>query len=440
MTSEIILTIFLVLLNGFFVAAEFAIVKVRVTQLSDTNSKASPKLLSASKQVVGNLDNYLAATQLGVTLASLGLGWVGEDVMTEIILRAIHLFHFNLSMEIIHKISVPIAFILITTLHIVFGELAPKSIAIRKAVNTTLVIAMPLKAFFFIFRPFIWLLNKMANAVLRLLGINPAQEQESHTEEEIKLIISESGESGVMEDSEIELIQNVFDFDVRRVREILVHRKEISAIDIKQPFTKIIDYVTQEGYSRYPVYEDDLNNVIGILYVKDMLQSLHLNKSEDVRKMLRPAFYIPDSMKIKDLLKTFQKDHNQMAIVTDEYGDIAGIVTMEDILEELVGDIQDEHDAELPIVEKQADGTFSVLAHQSIDDINEFLPLALPTDDHYSTLSGLITYHHGSVPVEGERLELEGYEMIILKMYRSSVERVLLKLLEPLEEEKKEES
>ncbi|QES87476.1 hemolysin family protein [Rhizosphaericola mali] len=440
MTSEIILTIFLVLLNGFFVAAEFAIVKVRVTQLSDTNSKASPKLLSASKQVVGNLDNYLAATQLGVTLASLGLGWVGEDVMTEIILRAIHLFHFNLSMEIIHKISVPIAFILITTLHIVFGELAPKSIAIRKAVNTTLVIAMPLKAFFFIFRPFIWLLNKMANGVLRLLGINPAQEQESHTEEEIKLIISESGESGVMEDSEIELIQNVFDFDVRRVREILVHRKEISAIDIKQPFTKIIDYVTQEGYSRYPVYEDDLNNVIGILYVKDMLQSLHLNKSEDVRKMLRPAFYIPDSMKIKDLLKTFQKDHNQMAIVTDEYGDIAGIVTMEDILEELVGDIQDEHDAELPIVEKQADGTFSVLAHQSIDDINEFLPLALPTDDHYSTLSGLITYHHGSVPVEGERLELEGYEMIILKMYRSSVERVLLKLLEPLEEKEKEEN
>lgn len=425
MTFQLIATILLVLLNGFFVAAEFAIVKVRTTQLNDT-TKGSTKATAAAKKVISNLDNYLAATQLGITIASLALGFVGEEVVTELLLKCITTFHINIDTQILHKISVVLGFILITILHIVFGELAPKSIAIRKAVNTTLFVALPLRAVYFIFKPFIWMLNKMANAVLRLMGISPVQEQDIHSEEEIKLILSESGEGGAIENSEIELIQNVFDFDTRRVKEISVHRKDISGVDINLPFEQIIDLVTQEGYSRYPVYDDKFNDVLGILYVKDLLQAYHKNKNTDLKSILRPAYFIPDSMKIKDLLKTFQKDHNQMAMVTDEYGDIAGLVTMEDILEELVGDIQDEHDAEMPVVEEQQDGSYLVSAHESIEDINELIPIQLPTSDHYSTLSGLITYHHGSVPVEGEILELEGYKMVILKMYRSSVEKVLL--------------
>ncbi|PZP40726.1 MAG: hemolysin [Pseudopedobacter saltans] len=438
MTFQLIATIFLVLLNGFFVAAEFAIVKVRTTQLNDT-TKGSTRATAAAKKVISNLDNYLAATQLGITIASLALGFVGEEVVTELLLKCISIFNISIDPTILHKISVVLGFILITILHIVFGELAPKSIAIRKAVNTTLFVALPLRAIYFIFKPFIWMLNKMANAVLRLIGISPAQEQDIHSEEEIKLIISESGEGGAIENSEIELIQNVFDFDTRRVKEISVHRKDISGIDINLSFEKIIDFVTQEGYSRYPVYNEKFNDVLGILYVKDLLQALHKNPKINIKSILRPAYFIPDSMKIKDLLKTFQKDHNQMAMVTDEYGDIAGLVTMEDILEELVGDIQDEHDAEVPVVETQQDGSFLVLAHESIEDINELIPIQLPTSDHYSTLSGLITYHHGSVPVEGEILELDGYKMVILKMYRSSVEKVLLSPLEPAEEETEEE-
>ena len=433
MTIQLILTIFFVLLNGFFVAAEFAIVKVRTTQLNDFTKGSSSKATIAAKQVTSNLENYLAATQLGITIASLALGWIGEEVMTECLLRIVDLFHMTVDPKTLHKISVPIAFVLITVLHIVFGELAPKSIAIRKSVNTTLIVAIPLKAFYFVFRPFIWFLNKMANGILHLIGIPPAQEQGIHSEEEIKLILSESGEGGAIENSEIELIQNVFDFDVRRVKEVLVHRKDICGIDINLPFEKIIDLVAQEGYSRYPVYNEKFNDILGILYVKDLLQALHKNPQANLKSILRPAYFIPDSMKIKDLLKKFQKEHNQMAMVTDEYGDIAGIVTMEDILEELVGDIQDEHDAELPIVEKQQDGSYLVLAHESIDDLNELLPIQLPTSEHYSTLSGLITFHHGSVPVEGETLELNGYQMLILKMYRSSVEKVRLAPLEPIE-------
>lgn len=434
MTFQFLATIFLILANGFFVAAEFAIVKVRSTQLNDS-TKGSSKATAAAKKVTANLDNYLAATQLGITIASLALGYVGEAVMTDILKNFLSLFHLSVNEAYLSKIAIFLGFAVITILHIVFGELAPKSIAIRKAVNTTLFVALPLRAFYFIFKPFIWMLNKMANTILRMIGISPVQEQDIHSEEEIKLILSESGEGGAIENSEIELIQNVFDFDTRRVKEVLVHRKDICSIDVHLPFEKIVDFVTQEGYSRYPVYNEKFNDILGILYVKDLLQALYKTPHTDIKTILRPAYFIPDSMKIKDLLKTFQKDHNQMAMVTDEYGDIAGLVTMEDILEELVGDIQDEHDAELPIVEKQADGSYFVLAHESIDDLNELLPIQLPTSDHYSTLSGLITFHHGSVPIEGEVLELNGYQMIILKMYRSSVEKVILKTLEPIEDD-----
>ncbi|MGF7232414.1 hemolysin family protein [Arachidicoccus sp.] len=434
---KVFLTIFLVLLNGFFVAAEFAIVKVRSSQITSTKG-VSPKLINVAKTVTSNLDNYLAATQLGITLASLGLGWVGESVMTAYVQKLFLLFNFPIAATSADKIAIVIAFILITILHIVFGELAPKSIAIRKAAPTTLLVALPLRAFYFVFRPFIFLLNTLANFVLRILGVDPIKDQDIHTEEEIKMIISESEEGGEIEDSERELINNVFDFDSSRVRDILTHRKDIVALDIDVSFDEIVKTVVEEGYSRYPVYRETLNDLVGILTIKDILQFVNAGKSGEIKKILRPVFYIPDSMKIKDLLRSFQKDHLQIAVVTDEYGDIAGIVTMEDILEELVGDIQDEHDAEQPIVEVQIDGSFLVQSHETIEDINEFLPLKLPEIDDYSTLSGLITYQHGSVPVEGEVLHSDGYEITILKMYRSSVEKVRMRLLPKENEVSKE--
>lgn len=426
---KIILTIFLVLLNGFFVAAEFAIVKVRTSQIN-TNKGASPKIVATARKVTNNLDNYLAATQLGVTLASLGLGWVGESVMTGVVQKIFHLFSIDMATPTAGKVAIILAFVFITILHIVFGELAPKSIAIRKAPATTLIVAVPLHIFYFVFRPFIFLLNSMANLILKAFGIHPIKEQDIHTEEEIKMIISESEEGGAIEDSERELINNVFDFDSRRVRDILTHRKDIVALDIDTSFDEIVNTVVEEGYSRYPVYRETINELVGILTVKDILQFVNAGKTREIKKILRPVFYIPDSMKIKDLLKSFQKDHLQIAVVTDEYGDIAGIVTMEDILEELVGDIQDEHDAELPIVVEQSDGSFLVQSHETLEDINEFLPREFPeNDDDYSTLSGLITFRHGSVPVEGEVIQLDGYEITILKMFRSSVEKVRLRML-----------
>lgn len=427
MLWQLFWTIILVLLNGFFVAAEFAIVKVRSSQIASKGG-ASKRTTAAAKSILSNLDGYLAATQLGITLASLGLGWVGESVMTTIVLTVMDKLGIHIAESAVHVIAVAIAFTIITILHIVFGELAPKSMAIRKPLPTTLVVAVPLRVLFVIFRPFIWMLNGLANSILRLIGITPAGESEIHSEEELKLIISESQEGGAIEETERELIQNVFEFDDSRVKEILTHRKDISALDINLPLAELIDQVIRDGYSRYPVYSNSLDHLQGVVYTKDVVKGVHEKTLVNIKDIMKPVFYVPDSMKIKDLLRTFQLQRLQMAVVTNEFGDTEGIVTMEDILEELVGDIQDEHDHEAPIVE-QKDDNFIVNAHEYLADINELLPYPLPESEHYETLSGLINYIHGNIPREGEVIIIENYEVLILKMFRSSVEKARLKLI-----------
>ncbi|MGF6848034.1 CBS domain containing-hemolysin-like protein [Chitinophaga sp. W3I9] len=428
MLWQLFWTIILVLLNGFFVAAEFAIVKVRSSQINSKGGLTGKRATAAAKSILNNLDGYLAATQLGITLASLGLGWVGESVMTAIVLRLMESLGVTISMAATHVIAVAVAFTIITILHIVFGELAPKSMAIRKPLPTTLVVAIPLRALFVIFRPFIWLLNGLANSILRLMGIKPAGESEIHSEEELKLIISESQEGGAIEETERELIQNVFMFDDSRVKEILTHRKDISSLDINLPLDQLIDQVIRDGYSRYPVSSGSLDELKGVVYTKDVVKGVHEKTLHNIKDIMKPVFYVPDSMKIKDLLRTFQGQRLQMAVVTNEFGDTEGIVTMEDILEELVGDIQDEHDHETPIVE-QKDDNFIVDAHEYLADINELLPHPLPESEHYETLSGLINYIHGNIPREGEVIIIENYEVLILKMFRSSVEKARLKLI-----------
>ena len=426
---KILFTLFLVLVNGFFVAAEFAIVKVRASQLEVRND-VKKSVAKTAKTIVNNLDAYLAATQLGVTLASLGLGWVGESVMTSIILSVFSFLNLDISPETAHQISLPIAFIIITVLHIVFGELAPKSIAIRYPTNTTFAIAWPLRVFYFIFRPFIWLLNGFANSILRLMGIKPIHGSEIHSEEELKMIISESHEGGAIEETERALIQNVFEFDDRRVNNIQTLRKNISAVSITQTVRSAIEYAIQEGYSRYPVYEETLDNIKGVVYTKDLIKHvLDHPELKAIQPIMREAYFISETSKIKNVLKEFQKKHIQMAIVTNEIGELTGILSMEDILEELVGEIQDEYDNEKPIVENTGEDTFIISAHHALSDINKYIPRRLEVGDHFETLSGLIAEKYEDQELkEGDKIELTDYDAIILKMYRNSAETVQLKL------------
>lgn len=428
---KLLLTFFLVLLNGFFVAAEFAIVKVRSSQI-EVNSGLNKSISGAAKSILSNLDAYLAATQLGITLASLGLGWVGEEVMTQMIQKLFFLFNLQISEATAHSWSIPVAFGLITILHIVFGELAPKSLAIRYPTKTTFFVALPLRVFYFVGRPVIWILNGLANFILRIFGITPIHGSEIHSEEELKVIISESHEGGAIEETERALIQNVFEFDDRRVSNIQTLRKNISAIELSWNMKEAIDFAIQEGYSRYPVYDDSLDNIKGILYTKDVIRHL-FSRPEDksIEPLLRKANFISEGAKIKNVLKEFQQKHIQMAVVTNEIGELTGIVTMEDILEELVGEIQDEYDNEKPIVEKTSEHTYLVNAHFTLSDINKYIPFRLEEGEHYETLAGLITELNENKELsEGDLIDIDKYDAVIVKMYRNSVETVQLKVKE----------
>lgn len=431
MLVDIVFTIFLVLLNGFFVAAEFAIVKVRSSQV-EVKTNVGKSTSAAAKSILNNLDSYLAATQLGITLASLGLGWVGEEVVSTLVLRAFDAFSLTTDPALAHAIAIPIAFFAITVMHIVFGELAPKSLAIRYPLSTTFAVSLPLQVFYFVFRPFIWLLNNIANAILRLIGIKPIHGSEIHSEEELKLIIAESQEGGAIDYSERQLIQNVFDFDNRTVREILVPHIKIVGLDDSLEFEEVVKKVVEEGYSRYPVYKGNLDNLIGILNTKDILRAMQSGE-KDWTSMLRPVFYTTGSKAITDLLKEFQNKRTQIAIVANEFGGTDGMVTMEDIIEELVGEIQDEFDNEVPVVQKMSEDTFVVNAHERLYEINKYLPVQLTESEDYETLSGMIVFFTKKFPELNEVIEVESYRIKILRTFKRSVETVEMKLLNQFE-------
>jgi len=423
MAFEIILALFLVFLNGFFVAAEFAIVKVRSSQIGVLAGSSSKK---AAEKIIDNLDGFLAATQLGITLASLGLGWVGEDVVSEIIINFIHRLGFEISEKLAHQIAIPIAFGTITILHIVFGELAPKSLAIRYPTQTTLAVSVPLRVFHFVFKPFIGLLNGFANLVLKILGIKPV-EHEIHSEEELKLIIAESEEGGAIESSERELIQNVFDFDDRIVKQVMVPRIKISGISATSTLDEAIQLVLREGYSRYPIYEKNLDEIKGIVHSKDIVQH-YINKTgKSLIEISQSPYSVTENKPIDHLLREFQKKKVQMAIVISEYGGTIGIVTLEDIIEELVGEIQDEHDHEVQVVTQTGD-TFKVIATSSIHDINKSLDTPLEESDDYETLAGLLLTLRPSDMAEGEEIVVGDYIVKIIKMNKSLPELVELRL------------
>ena len=426
MALDIFITIFLVFLNGFFVAAEFAIVKVRSSQIALQVSSSSKR---AAQIIIDNLDGFLAATQLGITLASLGLGWIGEDVVSHLILNLMEALGFQLAPELAHNIALPVAFTILTVMHIVFGELAPKTLAIRYPTATTLSVSTPLRAFHFVFKPFISVLNGFANLILKMMGIKPVHESEEiHSEEELKLIIAESEEGGAIETNERELIQNVFDFDNRIVKQVMVPRFKISGIATTTSVEEALQIMLREGYSRYPVFDKSLDEIIGIVLAKDIIRH-HIEKSgKSLNEIMHKAYYVTENKAIDELLREFQKAKAQMAIVVSEYGGTLGIVTLEDILEELVGEIQDEHDHETQVVTRIGN-TYHVIATSPIHDINKILDMPFDESDEYETLAGLLLHHKPFDLKEGEEFTLNNYRVKIIKMSRTLPELVELKTI-----------
>ncbi|QHT72103.1 HlyC/CorC family transporter [Rhodocytophaga rosea] len=430
---SIIGTLLLVLLNGFFVAAEFAIVKVRPSQI-ELMAKTGSGAAIMAKKIVAKLDAYLSATQLGITLASLGLGWVGESLVEGLILDLFAFFGLAVDTVLIHRISIGVAFSIITVLHIVFGELAPKSIAIQRSEGVTLGIAYPLNVFYVVFRPFIWLLNGFANLILKAIGIAPASEHEVHSPEELRFLVEQGNESGNMETTEYEIIRNAFDFSERTARQVMVPRTKVVGLNIEQADDKMLDKVIDEGYSRVPVFKNSLDNIIGVIHIKDLLLRMRKKENIVIKDLLRPAHFVPESKRVSDLLRDFQRQRLHMAIVVNEYGGTEGIISMEDIVEEIVGEIQDEYDNESPIVEEVTEGKYKVLGSASIADINEYLPVAIEENKEYDSLAGLLIYHFGRIPEDNEHIVIAPYEFTILKRSRNNIVQVEINTLpeEPL--------
>lgn len=433
---RLLLALFLVLLNGFFVAAEFSIVKVRYSQIQLKAAEGN-SMAKQAEHIIKHLDEYLSATQLGITLASLALGWVGESALHHIVENIFHSLNMEMSQASITSVSLVISFVLITIMHIVFGELIPKSIAIRKSEATTMATAVPLRIFYLIFKPFIWLMNSMSNGFLRLIKIHPASEQEIHSTEELQLLVKQSADSGEIEEENYEIIKNAFDFTDHSAKQIMVPRQNITSIDFEEDINEIINKIMDSGYSRIPVYIDSIDNVIGIFYTKEIIREYVKRKGdldhEDLKDLMRDAFFVVESKKVSDLLKTFQLKKQHIAIVIDEFGGTEGIITLEDILEELVGEIQDEEDDEEKIVDKIAENTYWVQATQPLDEINEFLPKKLPLSEEseYNSLAGFILYELEEIPEENQEFDLANYHFKILKMNNKSVELVELVYEEP---------
>ena len=434
MALDIFWTIFLVLANGFFVAAEFAIVKVRASQI-ELQAKSGSNAAKIAKNITEHLDGYLAATQLGITLASLALGWIGERVMSLLVHNFFGFFNIELTGWWAQYSGHVLAFSIITFLHIVFGELAPKSIAIQKPVATTMKIAIPLQFFYFLFKPIIWVLNGFANFLLKLIGIEPHPSEASHSSEELQYLLDKGKESGAINTSEHELIKNVFDFNERIVKNIMVPRTKIIAVEANDTTEEFINLVTEQGYSRIPIYDDTIDKIVGVIHTKDLLPLLVSGKQLELQSIMRKPYFIPETKKINDLLTEFQQKRIQIAFVLDEFGGTSGMVTLEDIVEELVGEIQDEYDEEKPVVEQISDTEFIVEAGATVHDVNEFLPIALPESADYETVSGLVSDVFEKIPDVGDAKEEFGYLFTVMKKTQQNIEYIKLDLIESMDDD-----
>jgi CBS domain containing-hemolysin-like protein len=429
---KLAIILFLVFMNGFFVAAEFAVVKIRSSRL-ETMIQDGNKRAKYAKKLTDHLDASLSVTQLGITLASLGLGWIGEPTVAAMLHPLIEFF--GLSPEVGHSISFVIAFSFITALHIVLGELTPKSLAIQKAESVVLGIAFPMLLFQRVMYPAVWVLNHVANWVLKKLGFEVNSEDDAaHTEAEIRILMEESHKQGYIDKTELTFVDNVFDFSDRHVREIMIPRTDMICLYLEDSFAENVDKALQERLTRYPMCIDDKDNIIGFLHIKDLLRSLYAGKQPDLRTLVRQAPVVPETMPISNLLKLLQKRRSQLAIVVDEYGGTAGMVTIEDIIEEIVGEIQDEFDEERPMVEKRGEATYSVDAKLLLGELNDILEMNFDVEN-VDTIGGWLYAQVEIPPQIGQKTTFAGDEFFVEEVDNVRITRVLIKLHHVLEEE-----
>lgn len=407
-TVNFILVAILIGLTAFFVATEFAIVKVRTSRIDQLVAEGKRGAIAA-KKVTTHLDEYLSACQLGITVTAMGLGWLGEPTIERVLHPLFEALNLNEATTTI--LSFGIAFALMTYLHVVIGELAPKTVAIQKAELITLTLAKPIILFYRIMFPFIWLLNGSARVIVGLFGLKPASEHEmAHSEEELRLLLSESYKSGEINKNELKYVNNIFEFDERIAKEIMVPRTEMVTLSINDSLNDTIETLKVEKFTRYPIIDGDKDNILGVINIKEVLTSTlwEDNEKANLSDFINPVIQVIETIPIHELMIKMQKERMHMAILIDEYGGTSGLVTIEDIVEEIVGEIRDEFDEEeIPEVRKIADDHYILNSKVLISDVNNLLNLNLEYDE-VDTIGGWFLTQNFEAE-KGAEIHFEGY-------------------------------
>lgn len=418
----IFLALLLVLLNAFFVAAEFSFVKVRKTQLDIVAATGDKRALSALFGV-HHLDAYLSVCQLGITLASLGLGWLGEPAVARL-LEPVFGYLFISSPQVQHSIAVAFGFTIITFLHVIFGELVPKSISIQLAESTVLRLARPMRFFYTLCLPIVTIMNSISNLVLRIIGVHPVSEGElSHSPEELRMLILDSSKRGSLDKEEGRLLDNIFSFYKKTAKDIMVHRVDAISLDVEASRLEALDKAHECGHTRFPVYQENSDNIIGFVHIKDLV---HCTECKNLHPVVREPIYVPETLHLDHLLRNMQAKRIHFSVVIDEYGIWQGIITLEDLVEAIVGDIQDEFDNEEPEVLAEANGVFSVSSDLSLDDLAEHMPLDCQgTDvDLYKILAAHFIEILERIPAVGDHIDLCGKRFTVTAMQRNRIRRL----------------
>lgn len=420
--------VLLVLANGFFVAAEFSLVRVRSTRIAELIAQGNRTAFWV-KKAIDDPDRFIAATQLGITLSSLALGWIGEPALAHFLQPIIRLFPTEIEDTVSHSVAAGFAFAIITFLHVVIGELAPKSIALQNPERTSLAIAQPTVWIEWIFKPAIWLLNGAGNALLRLLKVRPASAYElAHSAEELKMLATASAESGIVKDSEEEMLHAVFDFAEMLVRHVMIPRTEMITVSAQATLEEIIEITVQHPYTKFPVYETSQDHMVGVVHLKDLVRVLWNDDHKGIRAkdIMREAIFVPETARLDELLSRFRALKRHLAIVLDEYGGTAGLVTLEDLMEEIVGEVGDPFDTE-PEIQPLQDGSSSIDGLTLIDVVNEYFHLHL-SDPHYDTIAGYILGRLGRIAQVGDSIYADGAHLHVTAMDGLRIARVKLSL------------
>jgi CBS domain containing-hemolysin-like protein len=429
---ELLAVAVLILLNAFFVAGEYGLVTARKTRIRELEQQGNRRARNVL-QIVANPPRFIAAMQLGVTATSLAIGALGEPALAKVfdpILASV--------------ISFALAFLIITFLHVVIGELVPKGVALRYSETVALAVSAPVRGFFILLKPLIWVLQESSEVVLRALGIEPPRgEDDVLSEVELKMVLDRSTRHGEIEEQEQEMLYKVFDFADKEVSAVMVPRPEVVALSIELPPEEALAAVIESPYTRYPVYRGSMDEIVGVLHVRDLFSALNDRGIAEVQleQLLRPAHIVPETKDLAALLGEFRRTNQHMAIVVDEYGDLEGIVTLEDLLEEIVGEIEDEFDLPDESVERLPNGRMRIDGTFPIDDFNEQFDRQLPIED-YHTVGGFVFGLLGRAPEEGDEVEADGCRFTVLEVEGSRIERLEVELLphEPQEEQLKEVS